>query len=145
AAARPSVGGRVVPLPPRLPLSLRERFAFARAGLRVQLAVRRYGAAPNQYEFENDRTFDDFLGPLPGRVHEIFACAAHRATGELDELAAGAGIGLFALVWAGKGSLIPRNLRGGTGMLPAALGRELGERARVNARVDAVRPDGDEL
>ena len=64
-------------------------------------------------------------------MHEIFSCAAHRATGELDELAAGAGIGLFALVWAGKGSLIARNLRGGTGMLPAAMGRELGEKARV--------------
>ena len=119
---------------------MRERIAFARAGLKVQLAVRRYHAAANRYEFENDRTFDDFLGPLPGKVHEIFSCAAHRATGELDELAAGAGIGLFALVWAGKGSLIARNLRGGTGQLPAAIGRELGERARVNSRVDARAP-----
>jgi oxygen-dependent protoporphyrinogen oxidase len=138
-------GGRVESYPFRLPLSLRERVAFARAGLKVQLAVRRYHAAANRYEFENARTFDDFLGPLPGKVHDIFSCAAHRATGELDELAAGAGIGLFALVWAGKGSLIARNLRGGTGQLPAAIGRELGERARVNARVDAVRPDGDGL
>jgi oxygen-dependent protoporphyrinogen oxidase len=138
-------GGRVESYPFRLPLSLRERVAFARAGLKVQLAVRRYHAAANRYEFENDRTFDEFLGPLPGRVHDIFSCAAHRATGELHELAAGAGIGLFALVWAGKGSLIARNLRGGTGQLPAAIGRELGERARVNARVDAVRPDGDGL
>jgi oxygen-dependent protoporphyrinogen oxidase len=78
-------------------------------------------------------------------VREIFSCAAHRATGELDELAAGAGIGLFALVWAGKGSLIARNLRGGSGRLPAAIGRELGERARTRSRVDAVRPDGGEL
>ncbi len=138
-------GGRVESYPFRLPLTLRERIAFARAGLKVQLAVKRYGAAASKYEFENERTFDEFLGPLPGKVHEIFSCAAHRATGELDELAAGAGIGLFALVWAGKGSLIARNLRGGTGQLPAALGRELGERARVNARVDSVRPDGDAL
>ncbi|MDA0181919.1 FAD-dependent oxidoreductase [Solirubrobacter phytolaccae] len=138
-------GGRVESYPFRLPLSVRERVAFAKAGVKVQLAVRRYHAAPNRYEFENDRTFADFLGPLPPKVHEIFACAAHRATGELDELAAGAGIGLFALVWAGKGSLIARNLRGGTGMLPAAIGRELGERARVDSRVDAVREDGDVL
>jgi oxygen-dependent protoporphyrinogen oxidase len=138
-------GGRVETYPLRLPLSVRERVAFARAGLKVQRAVRRYHAAPNRYEFENDRTFAEFLGPLPPRVHEIFASAARRATGELDELAAGAGIGLFALVWAGKGSLIARNLRGGTGQLPAAMGRELGERARVHARVDALRPDGDAL
>jgi hypothetical protein len=70
--------------------------------------------------FENDRTFADFLGSLPPAVHEIFSCAAHRATGELDELAAGAGIGRFARGWAGKGSLIARNLRGGTGQLPDA-------------------------
>jgi len=138
-------GGRVESYPFRLPLSVRERIAFARAGLKVQLGVRRYHAAENRYEFENDRTFEDFLGPLPGTVREIFSCAAHRATGELDELAAGAGIGLFALVWAGKGSLIARNLRGGTGQLPAALGRELGERARTDSPVDAVRPDGAEL
>ncbi|WP_170179085.1 protoporphyrinogen/coproporphyrinogen oxidase [Solirubrobacter pauli] len=138
-------GGRVESYPFRLPLSVRERVAFARAGLKVQLAVRRYHAAPNRYEFENDRTFAEFLGPLPPKVREIFACAARRATGELDELAAGAGIGLFALVWAGKGSLIARNLRGGTGQLPAALGQVLGERARTSSPVDAVRPDGDHL
>ncbi|WP_064750520.1 protoporphyrinogen/coproporphyrinogen oxidase [Solirubrobacter soli] len=138
-------GGRVESYPFRLPLSVRERIAFARAGLKVQLAVRRYNAAPNKYEFMNDRTFAEFLGPLPPKVRMIFAGAARRATGELDELAAGAGVGLFAIVWAGKGSLISRNLRGGTGELPAAIGRELGDRARVDSRVDAVRPDGGEL
>src|SRR3954452_2290608 len=64
-------GGRVESYPFRLPLSLRERFAFAKAGVKVKLAVRRYGAAENRYEFENDRSFADFLGPLPGKVHEI--------------------------------------------------------------------------
>jgi oxygen-dependent protoporphyrinogen oxidase len=137
--------GRVESYPLRLPLSVRERVAFAKAGLKVQLAVRRYYAAENRYEFMNDRTFAEFLGPLPPKVREIFACAARRATGELDELAAGAGIGLFALVWAGRGSLIARNLRGGTGQLPAALGRELGQRARTHSPVDAVRPDGSDL
>ena len=138
-------GGRVETYPLRLPLSVRDRVAFARAGLKVQLGVRRLNAAANRYEFEDDRTFSEFLGPLPPAVNEIFACASRRATGELDELSAGAGIGLFALVWAGKESLIARNLRGGTGQLPAALGRELGDRARTHSRVDAVRPDDDEL
>jgi oxygen-dependent protoporphyrinogen oxidase len=93
----------------------------------------------------NDRTFAEFLGPLPPTVRDIFGSAARRATGELDELAAGAGVGLFAIVWSGKGSLISRNLRGGTGMLPAAIGRELGDRARTDSGVDAVREDGDTL
>ena len=78
-------------------------------------------------------------------MRDIFSCAAHRATAELDELSAGCGIGLFALVWGGKGSLIARNLLGGSGRLPEALGRELGERARTGCRVHAIRPDGDDL
>jgi oxygen-dependent protoporphyrinogen oxidase len=137
--------GRVETYPFRVPLSLRDRLAFARAGLKVQRGVRRYFAAENRYAFENDRTFADFLGPLPPAVREIFSCAGHRATAELDELAAGTGLGLFALVWAGKGSLIARNLRGGTGQLPAAIGRALGERARAGSRVRAIEEDGREL
>src|SRR5215207_108780 len=69
--------GRVESYPFRLPLSVLERVAFARAGLKVQLGVRRYHAADNRYEFENDRTFEEFLGPLPPKVREIFTCAAH--------------------------------------------------------------------
>ena len=95
--------------------------------------------------FEGDRTFADFLGQLPPAVDAIFSCAARRATAEPSQLSAGCGIGLFALVWGGKGTLTARNLRGGTGRLPAALGRELGDRARTGCRVSGLRPDGDEL
>jgi oxygen-dependent protoporphyrinogen oxidase len=138
-------GGRVETYPPRLPLSLRDRIALARAGLKVQRAVARYHRLQQRWDFEDHRTFAEFLGPLPPSVHEIFSCAAHRATAELDELSAGCGIGLFALVWGGKRSLIARNLLGGSGELPAALGRELGERARTGCRVRAIRPDGADL
>jgi oxygen-dependent protoporphyrinogen oxidase len=107
--------------------------------------VARYHRLERRYDFEDDRTFAEFLGPLPPRVKEIFGCAAHRATAELDELSAGCGIGLFALVWGGKGSLIARNLLGGAGRLPEAVGRELGERARTGCPVHAVRADGADL
>jgi protoporphyrinogen/coproporphyrinogen III oxidase len=137
--------GRVETYPFRLPLSLRDRIAFARAGLKIQRAVARYHAAGQPLDFEDDRTFGAFLGALPPAVHGIFSCAAHRATAELDELSAGCGIRLFSLVWSGKGSLIARNLLGGTGRLPATLGRELGERARTGCPVHAVRPDGADL
>ena len=120
--------------PFRLPLSVRDRIAFAKAGVKVQLAVRRYHRHADKYAFEDDRTFGEFLGPLPPKVHEIFSCAAHRATAELDELSAGCGIGLFALVWGGKGSLIARNLLGGTG---AAAG---GDRARARRARPHQRP-----
>ena len=137
--------GRVETYPFRLPLSLRDRIAFAKAGVKVMRAVSRYHRLERRYDFEDDRTFGAFLGPLPPAVDAIFSCAVHRATAELDELSAGCGIGLFALVWGGKGSLIARNLLGATGQLPAALGRELGERARIGCQVRAVEPAGAEL
>ena len=68
----------------------------------------------------------------------IFECAAHRATSEPETISAGCGIGLFALVWAGKGSLIARNLAGGPARLPEALGQRLGERVRVRAPAVAI-------
>jgi oxygen-dependent protoporphyrinogen oxidase len=150
--------GRVETYPFRLPLSVRDRVAFALAGLRVQRAVSAYhrvstrlaGDTPADVRaralaFEDDRSFADFLGPLPPAVEMIFSCAAHRATAELSELSAGCGIGLFALVWGGKRSLIARNLLGGTGELPVALGRRLGARARTGCRVTGLRPEGAEL
>ena len=150
--------GRVETYPFRLPLSLRERAAFAVAGVRLQRAVARYrrataarpGDSPADVRaralaFEDHRTFGEFLGPLPPAVEAIFSCAAHRATAELTELSAGCGIGLFALVWSGRGSLIARNLLGGTGALPAALGDRLGARARTGCRVRALRPEGDDI
>ena len=69
--------GRVETYPFRLPLSVRERVAFARAGLKVKRAVRRYHRLAQRYDFEDDRTFGEFLGPLPPAVREIFSCAAH--------------------------------------------------------------------
>jgi oxygen-dependent protoporphyrinogen oxidase len=151
-------GGRVETYPVRLPLSLRERAAFAASGLRLKRAVDRRArvATPAAGEtpadvrsrvlaFEDHRTFAEFLGDMPPAVASIFSCAAHRATAELDELSAGCGIGLFALVWSGKASLVARNLLGGTGALPAALGLRLGERVRTGCRVTNVRPYGGQL
>jgi oxygen-dependent protoporphyrinogen oxidase len=148
-------GGRVETYPFRLPLSLRERASFAASGLRVKRAVDRRARlakpAPGEtpadvrarvLAFEDHRTFAEFIGDLPPTVLSIFSCAARRATAELDELSAGCGIGLFALVWSGKASLIARNLVGGTGALPATLGGRLGGHIRTGCRVTDVRPDG---
>ena len=139
------VDGRVETYPFRLPLPVRDRIAFVKAGVKIQRAVARYHRLERRHDFEDARTFGEFIGPLPPAAHAIFSCAAHRATAELDQLSAGCGIGLFALVWGGKGSLIARNLHGGAGRLPAAVGRELGDRARTGCRVDAIRPDGADL
>ena len=146
--------GRVESYPFRLPLSLRERAAFAVAGVRLRRAVARYrrvtalepGESPGDARgrtlaFEDHRSFEEFLGPLPPRVQAIFSCAAHRATAELSELSAGCGIRLFALVWSGRGSLIARTLVGGAGELPAALGVRLGSRVRTRCRVTGLRAE----
>lgn len=146
--------GPVESYPLRLPLSVADRIGFAMRGLQIQRAVAGYHrvAKPRAGEtpaatrarvlaYEDDRTFRDFLGRMSPDVEAIFACASHRATAELDELSAGCGIGLFALVWGGKGSLIARNMLGGTGRLPEAIARRLGERVRVNAPATAIRED----
>lgn len=150
--------GPVESYPFRLPLSPLDRAAFAIQGLKVQRTVRRYqqAARPRPGEdaadarrrvlaFGDERTFGEFLGRMPHSVESIFSTAAHRATAELDELSEGCGIGLFALVWGGRKSLIARNLLGGTGRLPAAMGAELGQRARTNAEVRSIEAAGDEL
>lgn len=151
--------GPVESYPLRLPLSVADRIGFALRGLKVQHAVAGYHrvAQPRADEspadtrarilaYEDERTFGEFLGTMSRGVKSIFACASHRATAELDELSAGCGIGLFALVWGGGGSLIARNMLGGTGRLPEAIGEGLGEdRVRVNASATAIREDGEAL
>jgi oxygen-dependent protoporphyrinogen oxidase len=137
--------GRVETYPFRLPLPVRDRIAFAKAGLKVRRAVARYRKLERRFDFEDDRTFGEFLGYLPPTVERIFSTAAHRATAELSELSAGSGIGLFALVWGGSESLIARNLLGGSGRLPAAMWRELGPRARTRVPVREISPEGHEL
>jgi oxygen-dependent protoporphyrinogen oxidase len=151
--------GPVESYPLRLPLSFAEKRAFAMNGLKVQRAVAAYhrvtrprpGETASETRarilaYADDRSFGDFLGGMPPGAESIFSTAAHRATAELDELSAGCGIGLFALVWGGKGSLIARNMLGGTARLPEALAARLGgERVRVDARVTAIHPDADGL
>jgi protoporphyrinogen/coproporphyrinogen III oxidase len=78
------VHGRVETYPFRLPLSIRDRIAFVKAGVKIQRAVPKYRRLERRYDFEDDRTFGEFIGPLPPAVHAIFSCAAHRATAELD-------------------------------------------------------------
>jgi protoporphyrinogen/coproporphyrinogen III oxidase len=145
--------GRVESYPFRLPLSVTDRVAFAMQGLKIQRTVRAYQkvAKPQPGEdpadvrrrilaLGDERTFGDFLGSMPTATRSIFSTASHRATAELDELSEGCGIGLFALVWGGKRSLIARNLLGGTGRLPAAMAEQLGDRARTGSEVRSIEP-----
>jgi oxygen-dependent protoporphyrinogen oxidase len=143
-------GGRVETYPLRLRLTRSERLALIRAGARVRLAVLEYGrvARPRAGESEagrrarvlayrDDRTFADFLGPVPAEVDAIFRPTIQRSSGEPEQVSAGYGIGYFQLVWDRKGGLT-RNVLGGSARLPEAIAGVLGERVRTGARVERV-------
>jgi protoporphyrinogen/coproporphyrinogen III oxidase len=138
-------GGPVETYPFRLPLSLRSRASLIRTGVRLRLAVRRYAAiaaARDQQrilEHLDDRSFSDFVGPLPADVDAIFRATLNRSSGEPEELAAGYGIGYFHLVWR-RGEGLSRNILGGSSRLIEALAHGP---IRTSTPVTEVRHDGD--
>src|SRR5437763_484902 len=131
--------------PFRLPLSLRSRVSLMRAGARLRLAVRRYAAIASVRQGEepaarqqripehlDDRSFSDFIGPLPDDVDSIFRATLNRSSGEPEELAAGYGIGYFHLVW-NRSEGLSRNILGGSGRLIDALANGAGARIVLGA------------
>ncbi len=141
-----------------LPLTLRERIAFATSGLKLLRGVKRYQHVATRrsgesdeaqrariLQFEDDRSFADYLGPLPGAVDGIFRNIARRAVAETEELTAGAGLALFSDVLGKKNSAhtFLRAVRGGTARIPEAIAEQLGDRLVVNAPVRSVETRGD--
>ena len=139
--------------PLRLPLPLAARVSFARAGLRVKRDAAAYMRAiePRPGDTDaairlralqhgGDRSFADFLGRLHPAAFRIFEALANRSTADPDEISQSAMSALFGHVWD-TGDL-GRNMRGGSGLLPDALGRELAGHVRLRTRVTRVAPDG---
>ena len=91
-----------------------------------------------------DRTFADWLGPVPPAVDAVLRPTIQRSSGEPEELAAGYGIGYFHLVWDRSGGLA-RNILGGPVTLPESIAASLGERVRLDSAVEEVVADGDSL
>jgi oxygen-dependent protoporphyrinogen oxidase len=150
-----AASGPVETYPLRLPLSAGSRFALIRAGAKLRLAVRSYGrvAAERPGEpwserqrrllaFQDDRSFSDFIGPLPPEVDAIFRATLNRSSGEPEELAAGYGIGYFHLVW-NRADGLSRTILGGPNRLVEALAARLGDRVRTNVEVVQVVEDAD--
>jgi oxygen-dependent protoporphyrinogen oxidase len=141
-------GGRIETYPLRLPLSARDRVAFARTGIRLRIGVARYdrilrdGDQERVLAYLGDRTFADWLGPVPPAVDAILRPTIQRSSGEPEELAAGYGIGYFHLVWDRSGGLA-RNVLGGPATLPESIAAALGERVRLRSPVEEVASDGD--
>lgn len=96
--------GRIETYPLRIPMPLADRAAVFGTGAKVAAAVARYvrvvrqrpgesGAQRQQriYDFENDRTFADFVGNLPADAAALFKVTVTRSAGEMDEISAGSG------------------------------------------------------
>ena len=137
-------------------MPLAARAAVLATGLKVRRAVPRYarvvrqrpgesGAARQQriYDFENERSFADFVGDLPADAAALFKTTVTRSAGEMDEISAGAGIGYFGLIWnIGQGGL-NRGIVGGPSTLTEAVSVALGDRVELGADVQEIvhRPD----
>jgi oxygen-dependent protoporphyrinogen oxidase len=154
-----ALGGRLVRdvrpelLPVRLPLPLAGRISFARAGLKVKRDGNAYmrlieprpgdtdaAIRLRALQHGGDRTFAEFLGPLHPSAFRIFEALANRSIADPDEISQSAMSALFGHVWD-TGDL-GRNMRGGSGLLPDALGRELEAHVRLRTRVMRVEPRG---
>src|SRR3954469_18967123 len=92
--------GPVELFPLRLPMPPRSRLALVRAGAKLRFAVRAYArlAAPIPGEdpaerqtrmlgFLDDRSFTEFIGPVPDDVEGLFRSTLTRSSGEPDQLA----------------------------------------------------------
>ena len=142
--------GRIETYPFRLPMSMAARAAVLAKGLKVGSGVLRYakvvrqrdgesGAARQQriYDFENERSFQDFIGRLPDDAAALFGTTVTRSAGDMDEISAGAGIGYFSLVWnVGQG--LNRGVVGGPSTLTEAISVALGDRVQLGAAVQEV-------
>jgi oxygen-dependent protoporphyrinogen oxidase len=145
--------GVVESYPLRLPLTAATRASFVTAGLKLRRAVAEYhrlsetrsGESAREVRsrvlaYRNDRTFADFLGHVEPDVAASLRATINRSSAEPDDLAAGCGIGFFALVWS-KGKGLSRNIVGGSSTLPEAVARLLGNRVVRGASVREVLPD----
>jgi oxygen-dependent protoporphyrinogen oxidase len=104
--------GRIETYPFRIPMSTSSRLALLKTGIKVGRQVVRYASIVRQrpgehpasrqqriYDFENGRSFRDFVGHLPEDAEALFRPTVTRSAADPHEISAGAGIGYFSLVW----------------------------------------------
>jgi oxygen-dependent protoporphyrinogen oxidase len=137
--------GRVATYPFRIPMPWRDRIAVLRAGVKVRLAVQRYGRVTQDrpgdaagerqqrvYDFLGEQTFSQFAGRLPADADAMFRPTVTRSAGSPERVSAGAGVGYFRLVWDRKAGL-SRNIVGGSATLTEAIATSLGSSVVLGA------------
>lgn len=142
--------GSVATYPFRIPMPMSARFALLKTGAKVGLDVLRYaravrkraGESPEQrqqriYDFENERSFRDYVGELPLDAESLFRPTVTRSAADPEELAAGAGIGYFSLVFnIGEG--LNQSIAGGPSTLIENIAASMRDRIESRARVTEV-------
>lgn len=141
----------IAALPLTLPLTIRERIAFAGIGIKIMKAVRGwqkamqpvYGESTQRRRarvarFMSNISFRDLIGRPPERIDALFRSAARRAAAEPEDQAAGVGVSLFGAVWAGKGDAMAVNMMGGSGRLGEVMTELLGRRVELRAKAASV-------
>ena len=142
--------GRIEAYPFRIPMSMASRAALVKAGVKVGSKVLRYASLVRQrpgedsavrqqriYDFENERSFSDFVGQLPEDADALFRPTVTRSAADPHQLSAGAGIGYFSLVWnIGQG--LNRGIVGGPSTLTESIAAALGDRVELEAEVVEV-------
>ncbi|MBN9747855.1 amine oxidase [Amycolatopsis sp. A1MSW2902] len=142
--------GRIETYPFRIPMPLASRVALLKAGLKVGAEVLKYAKLVQQrpgedparrqqriYDFQNTRSFRDFVGDLPEDAEALFRPTVTRSAADPHELSAGAGIGYFSLVWnIGQG--LNRGISGGPSTLTEGLAAALGDRVELGAEVTEI-------
>jgi protoporphyrinogen/coproporphyrinogen III oxidase len=156
ALAALSMNGKLLlkgPMPTypfRIPMSLSSRIALIKAGIKVSGQVLKYAGIVRQrpgedpavrqqrvYDFENGRSFRDFVGDLPDDAAALFYPTVTRSAADPHEISAGAGIGYFSLVWnIGQG--LNRGILGGPSTLTQGIATALGDRAQLDADVTEI-------
>jgi oxygen-dependent protoporphyrinogen oxidase len=147
--------GSIETFPFRLPMPFRARASLIITGLRLRYAVWNYGRVAKPIpgedpavrqlrilEYLDDRSFMDFLGKVPEDVRLLFSATVTRSSGDIDEVAAGYGIGYFHQVW-NRSAGLSRNILGGSSTFTNNLAAGLGDRVHLNAAVTAVEQDRD--
>ncbi|MGK5115187.1 MULTISPECIES: protoporphyrinogen/coproporphyrinogen oxidase [unclassified Geodermatophilus] len=142
--------GPVQLYPFRFPMPLSSRLEILRKGARVGVDVLRYTRAVRKrpgetgevrqqrvYDFDNERTFADYIGHLSDDAASFFLPPVTRSAADPDQLSAGAGIGYFSLIWnIGQG--LGRNILGGASTLTEGIAQSMRDRIQLGAEVHEV-------
>lgn len=144
--------GHLATYPLRLPIPMKARVDTYQVGIRLAyhllgkylnvVRVRPNESAEKRqqriYDFENNRSFADFLGDVHPDTAAIFASTVTRSSGNMDQVSAGAGIGYFSLV-LGIGAGLSYGIVGGPSTLIETIAASLGEdRVQLGATVNEV-------